>query len=109
MSSPVSRAAILLEALQTATTTPMIRAASELEEDRVVAEWTASANTPEAPGGRALARPLTSRFTVVAPTWTSLIRPRVRGGRASGPSRAARRARRGRGKQQLRAGGRASR
>ena len=67
MSSPVSRAAMPLEAFQTAITMPAIRAVSELAEDRVVAEWTAWVNTPGAPAGSAVTRPFTSRCTVAAP------------------------------------------
>jgi hypothetical protein len=72
---PVERRSFLAREVVDVVEQPMITAVSELEEDRVVAEWTAWVNTPEAPGGRNLTRPFTSRFTVVAPAWTSLIRP----------------------------------
>src|ERR1035438_249212 len=83
MSSPVSRAAMPLEALQTAITIPRIRTVSELAEDRVVAEWTAWVKTPEAPGGSAVTRPFTSRCTVAAPTWANVNRPSTAGRRGA--------------------------
>ncbi len=63
------------EALHTATTTPMTRATSEPDADRVVADWTAWVNTPCAPWGSAVFRPLTSRVTVPPPMRTRLVRP----------------------------------
>jgi hypothetical protein len=63
------------EALHIATTTPMIRATTEPDDVRLVADWTAWLNTPEAPGGSALSRPLTSRVTVPPPTCTRLVTP----------------------------------
>ena len=48
------------DALQTATTTPMISAVSEPDEDLPAAELMAWMKTPEACGGSVVARPCTS-------------------------------------------------
>ena len=63
------------DALHTAMTTPMITAVSEPDDDRLVADWTAWPNTPAAPCGSALSRPLTSRVTVPPPRCSRLVRP----------------------------------
>jgi len=63
------------EALHSATTTPRIRAVSEAPDDRLVADWTAWLKTLEAPGGRALSRPSTSRLTVPPPICARLTTP----------------------------------
>src|ERR1700691_2537912 len=75
MSSPVSSAAIPLDALHSATATPTISTVSEALSDRVVAEWTAAVNTPDAPAGKAVFSPLTSRCVVPLPTCARLARP----------------------------------
>jgi hypothetical protein len=54
---------------------PRISAVSEAEADRAVAAWTAWLKTPDAPGGSALSRPLTSRCTVLEFRWIRLARP----------------------------------
>jgi hypothetical protein len=74
MSSPVSRAAMPLEALHTATSTPTISAVVPAEA-RVLAVWTACDKTPDAPGGSAVFRPLTSRWTVLVPVCSNATRP----------------------------------
>ena len=64
------------EALHRATTTPMIRAVSEPRaETGWRPTWTAWLKTVEAPGGSALSRPSTSRWTVPVPTCTRFARP----------------------------------
>jgi hypothetical protein len=63
------------EALQIAITTPMITAVSEPPDECSAADWTALLNTPAAPGGSVLSRPLTSRCTVPDPTWIKLATP----------------------------------
>ena len=68
-------AAMPPEALHTATTTPMIKAVSELAAERLMAELTAWLKTPAAPGGRAFSRPLTRCFTSLELRCISLARP----------------------------------
>jgi hypothetical protein len=63
------------EALHRAITMPRISAVSETPADRAVAACTAWLNTPDAPGGSAASRPLTSRLIVLVPRWMRLARP----------------------------------
>jgi len=64
-----------LDALHRAMATPMITAVSEPCDDRLVAECTASVNTPLAPWGSAVVRPLTRRVTVPPPRCSGPVRP----------------------------------
>ena len=60
-SSPVSRAAIPLDALHNATPMPMMTAVPEPFTGLPLADLTAWVNTPDAPAGSTVLRPFTSR------------------------------------------------
>src|SRR5258708_40050518 len=62
-------------ALHSAITTPMMRAVSDEDDDRVVAVVTAEVKTPEAPGGSALCRLCIRCRRAPDPTWTRVITP----------------------------------
>src|SRR5215467_10140171 len=64
-----------LDALQSAITTAMMITARDPCDVRLVADFTACAKTSEAPGGRTLFTPLTSRSTVPLPNLISDVTP----------------------------------